>query len=250
MPDHSEVARLRDALVSVAGGYLHNPVRQSHVTCADCLTPVADFERCYTCKSHRAHYGLSDATAFLTYAVAGQKSGYMMREYKAQPAIAEHRTVVGLLLLLALCEHTICASAAAGLPVTHWAIVPSLPAKPGEHPLRSLVINHTPGQEVRVAAADGTQRPRDINPAHFTCTARLPSGSHALLIDDTWVTGGHAQSAALALRNAGTAKVSVLVVARWIKADFADNKKFIGDLASHDYDPRICPWTSGLCGSA
>jgi hypothetical protein len=135
----------------------------------------------------------------------------------------------------------------AGLPVTHWAIVPSLPAKPGEHPLRSLVINHAPKQEVHLTASAGTQRPRDIDPTHFTCTAQLPPGSHVLLIDDTWVTGGHAQSAALALRNAGAAKVSILVVARWIKEDFGDNKKFINELGSHDYDPRIRPWTSGTC---
>jgi len=68
-----------------------------------------------------------------------------------------------------------------------------------------------------------------------------------LLIDDTWTSGGHAHSAALSLRNAGAARVSVLVVARWLKEDYGNNKQFLADLAARDFDPRICPWTGGPC---
>jgi hypothetical protein len=64
---------------------------------------------------------------------------------------------------------------------------------------------------------------------------------------DTWATGGHVQSAVLALREAGAARVSVLVVARWLKEDYGDNKSFIGELADRDYDPRTCPWTGAGC---
>jgi hypothetical protein len=211
------------------------------------MTPVADYELCYTCKCQRANGGLGDAVAFLTYAVAGQESGYVMRGYKARPPVAEHRMVVGLLLFLALHEHTECAGVLAGLHVSHWAIVPSLPAKPREHPLRSLVFSHAQGTEVPLVAANSTQSPRAVNPAHFACTTPLPQRSHVVLIDDTWTSGGHAQSAVLALRGAGAVRVSVLVVARWIKEDFAGNKKFLKDLAGRDYDPDICPWTSGAC---
>jgi adenine/guanine phosphoribosyltransferase-like PRPP-binding protein len=76
---------------------------------------------------------------------------------------------------------------------------------------------------------------------------RIAPESHVLLIDDTWATGGHAQSAVLALRKAGAAQVSVLVVARWLKEDYGDNKRFIAELANRDYDPSICPWTGGQC---
>ena len=40
-----------------------------------------------------------------------------------------------------------------------------------------------------------------------------------LLIDDTWTSGGHAQSAALALRQAGATRISALIVARWLTDD-------------------------------
>jgi adenine/guanine phosphoribosyltransferase-like PRPP-binding protein len=41
-----------------------------------------------------------------------------------------------------------------------------------------------------------------------------------LLIDDTWTTGGNAQSAALALCSAGAAKVAIVVVGRHFERSF------------------------------
>jgi len=234
-------------LVAVGGGYLRNPIRVRRVTCADCMTPVEGYELCLPCKGHHARSGLADVTAFLTYAVAGRESGYVMRGYKARPPVAEHRMVVGLLLLLALEGHTKCAGTLSGRPVTHWAIVPSLPARSYEHPLRRLVIDRAPGIEVPLVAAAQVSHPRTVDPDHFTCAVRLPHGAHVLLIDDTWTTGGHAQSAVLALRKAGASRVSVLVVARWLKEDYGDNKRFIAELATRDYDPLICPWTGAAC---
>jgi predicted amidophosphoribosyltransferase len=246
MLDQEAVARLSAALVSRAGGYLRNPVRQDRITCAVCTTPVTGYERCYQCNQH-GQAGLADAVSFLTYAVAGQQSGYVMRGYKAQRPLEEHRTIVILLILLALSRHAECPGALAGTPVTHWATVPSLPAKPGEHPLHKIVGSLAIGGEATLVAAAKAQFPRDVSPQHFSTAAALSPDSHVLLIDDTWAGGGHAQSAALALRKAGAAHVSALVVARWIKEDFGDNAKFLSEVSRRDYDPGICPWTGGTC---
>ena len=245
MLDQEAVARLGAALVSRAGGYLRNPVREDRVTCAVCATPVDGYERCFQC-SH-GHSGLADAVAFSTNAVAGHQSGYVMRGYKARPPLEEHRTIVTLLILLALSIHAECPGRLAGAPVTHWATVPSLPAKPGEHPLHEIVSNLAAGSEAPLGAAAKAQFHLDVNAQHFSTSVRLPPDSHVLLIDDTWVRGGRAQSAALALRTAGAAHVSALVVARWIKEDFSDNAKFLSRLSSRDYDPGICPWTGSDC---
>ena len=188
------VARLSAALVATAGGYLRNPVRQDLVTCAVCATPVAGFRLCYQCQRRRGRTGLADATGFLTYAVAGQQSGYVMQGYKARPPVPEHQEIVTLLVLLGLARHAGCAGRRSG-PVTHWATVPSLPAQPGEHPLHSIVGRLAPGQEAALSAADDVGYPRDLDPGHFR-SARLPAGAHVLLVDDTWARGGHAQSAA------------------------------------------------------
>ncbi|MCW2908037.1 MAG: hypothetical protein JWL68_2826 [Actinomycetia bacterium] len=251
MADPDLVARLSAALVASAGGYLRNPVRRELVTCAVCATPVAGFRLCYQCQRRRGRTGLADATGFLAYAVAGQQSGYVMQGYKARPPVPEHRAIVTLLVLLGLARHAPCvknagASGEAPVPVTHWATVPSLPAQPGEHPLHAIVSRLAPGCEVTLAAADEVDYPRDLDAGHFRAPP-LPAGAHALLVDDTWARGGHAQSAVLALRAAGAARVSVLVAARWINADFGGNAAFIRGLADRDYDPAICPWTGAAC---
>jgi hypothetical protein len=245
--DRETAARLSAALVSRAGGYLRNPVRQDGTTCAVCTTPTPGYKYCIQCNNHRVHAGLADNTAFLTYAVAGDQSGYVMRGYKASNPVDEHVAIVAMLILPGLSMHLRCAGALKATPVTVWATVPSLPAKPGEHPLHRILVNSSPGPEVKLIAATKAQNPREVNPKHFTSSDQLVQGSHVLLIDDTWTSGGHAQSAVLALRQAGATYVSVLEVARWIRTDFGDNAKFLRGISGRDYDPRICPWTGGDC---
>lgn len=246
MLDQETLTRLSALLVSRAGGYLRNPVRRDRVTCAICATPVAGYERCYRCMTQE-RAGDADAVAFLTYAVSGQQSGYLMRGYKAPSPVEEHRTVVTLLCLVGLSAHERCPAVLGGMAITHWATVPSLPAKPGAHPLRAMVSRAVPGREVPLVAAAAAADPREVNPDHFSAAIRMPPGSHVLLMDDTWAGGGHAQSAALSLRNAGAQRVSVLVVARWMKESYAGNAEFLRSIAARDYDPRICPWTGGTC---
>jgi hypothetical protein len=260
MADPEVVARLSAALVAGAGGYLRNTVRQELITCAVCATPVTGFRLCYQCQRRRGRAGLADATGFLTYAAAGRQSGYVMQGYKARPPVPEHRTIVSLLVLLGLAWHAGCAADAgsaedagsagaagpASVPVTHWATVPSLPARTGEHPLHGIVCRLAPGHEAALTAADEVDYPRGLDPRHFRA-APLPPGAHVLLADDTWARGGHAQSAVLALRAAGAARVSVLVAARWINEDFGNNAAFLRGLADRDYDPAICPWTGAAC---
>lgn len=182
MLDSQVERRLRAALITKAGGYLRNPMRRDGVTCAVCTTPVdGRYRHCYPCNQYRAHHGIADMVAPITYAIAGQQSGYVMRGYV----------------------------------------------------------------EVRLTAAAQTSDARALDANHFGTGVKLPADSHVLLLDDTWTKGGHAQSAALALRRAGAGKVSVLVAARWIRRDFAGNARFLDGLP--DYDPDICPWTGGVC---
>ena len=260
MADPEAVARLSAALVARAGGYLRNTVRQELITCAVCATPVTGFRLCYQCQRRRGRAGLADATGFLAYAVAGHQSGYVMQGYKARPPVPEHRTIVALLVLLGMARHAGCAEYAGGSggpggqvtprPVTHWTTVPSLPAQPGEHPLHAIVSRLAPGREAVLAAAEDVDYARDLDPRHFRAAVPLPAGAHVLLVDDTWARGGHAQSAVLALRAAGAARVSVLVAARWINEAYGGNAAFIRGLAGRDYDPAICPWTGAACPPA
>lgn len=112
-----------------------------------------------------------------------------MRTYKAERPVAEHRLVVRMLLALALTQHSGCVARLARIPVTHWCVVPSLPAKERRHPLRELVAEHVLGQEISLISAQDTSNARALNAEHFTCAQKLLATSHVLLVDDTWVTG-------------------------------------------------------------
>jgi hypothetical protein len=243
------IGLLRSALDAKASGYLHNPVRRELVTCAVCAEPAPGRLVCSRCDRLRRQFadGLADATAFLTYAIPGRQSGYVMRGYKARPPIGEHRTIVALLAVLGLTQHGSCAGRLAAAPITHWAAVPSLPAQPGEHPLRPIVRTLAPGAELPMQAAGSVLNPRQVDAQHFRAAAEVPPGSHVLIIDDTWVGGGHAQSAVLAARRAGAAHVSVLVIARWLNDDYGSNASLLASLTNRAYDPDLCPWTGTSC---
>jgi hypothetical protein len=244
--------QLRAVLVRQAGGYLRNVVREDQLTCAVCSTPCPGYTYCLRCAAHRREgEDLADQVACLTYAVAGQQAGYVMRGYKAAPPVEEHRNVVALTAILGLGLHAECAGRRLGAQVTHWATIPSLPARDGAHPLRALVAQVAPGQEVTLTAAAATQDARAINADHFVADAVL-DGGHLLLIDDTWASGGHAQSAVLAGRRAGAMHVSVLAVARWIDPGwqiptYETSAGFVRVRCTGDYDPSVCPWTGGAC---
>lgn len=241
------VERLKQVLASKAGGYLRNPVREPRVTCAVCATPVAGYSHCYRCNDHRQTSGTADLVAPLTYAIAGRQSGYVMRGYKAQPPVAEHRAIMAMLMIVGIADHADCAARILDAELSHWAVVPSLPAKAGPHPLRELVAGAAGGAEVTLTAHKSPKDPRALSASHFRTDDVLPPGSHVLLMDDTWTGGGHVQSAALALRAAGAECVSVLVAARWLREEYGDNSEFIRDRCSGDYDPGRCPWTGSDC---
>ena len=76
------------------------------------------------------------------------------------------------------------------------------------------------------------------------------AGKHIVVLEDTWVQGGHAQSAAAALLLAGALEVTIVVVARRIRTDFqrslmeASLQRILTD---REYSLDICPVTGGDC---
>ena len=73
------------------------------------------------------------------------------------------------------------------------------------------------------------------------------AGKHVLVVDDTWVSGGKSQSAAIALKDAGADAVTILCVARWLSYDYDDDhRRMIKELTA-PYDATMCPVTGGSC---
>lgn len=95
----------------------------------------------------------------------------------------------------------------------------------------------------QLAANKTVQERRNFNPAYYELQTAVPPGVHVMIVDDTYTSGGHAQSVAMALKEAEAGKVSILTVARWLDIDKESVKQFYKDhIRSSPYDPTICPW--------
>jgi len=107
----------------------------------------------------------------------------------------------------------------AGMPTPGCAcMVPSGRGRPGSHPLEALVRGRLSLPWVPLLARQGADAwGRVLDPGRF-CAPRPLTGQAVLLLDDTWASGGTAQSAAVALKRAGAQSVAVVVVGRHLPA--------------------------------
>jgi hypothetical protein len=192
--------------------------------CALCRGPVrGGHGRCFHCNLHAesAPDLLADAVTPIAYA---RKGGPLARDlwvYKsALPQARQAATRLLTLLLVYLHDHGRQAWRPAGpAGPTHACVVPSGRGRPGPHPLKALVSGY-----LRLPWARLDQRPgadawgRCLDPERFRAPPSL-AGARVLLLDDTWVSGAAAQSAAVALKRAGCRSVATLVLGRHVAAD-------------------------------
>lgn len=105
-----------------------------------------------------------------------------------------------------------------------------------------------PSTRVDLALAGAPSSDREVRADRFV--VRQPAavaGRHVLLLEDTWVTGASAQSAAVALKRTGAAAVTTVCLARWLREDTQkpDCKAFFASLED-PYDPLNCPVNGGV----
>jgi predicted amidophosphoribosyltransferase len=153
--------------------------------------------------------------------------------YKESPVGEARRrfaAVVSALFEGFLASHARCVARAAGGPPAFALPVPSS-ARPGGSPLhrveglaaavcdRAGVAHWSPHLLVRSRAPVGHMRP-DARAFEVPAPFRPDvAGRRALLLDDTYVSGSRAQSAAAALRRAGAASVVIVVLGRVLRPD-------------------------------
>jgi hypothetical protein len=113
------------------------------------------------------------------------------------------------------------------------AVVPSGCGRPGAHPLLRLISPYLRLPLARLDMRPGEQG-RDLNADRFQ--AAVPVGARVLLLDDSWVSGASAQSAAVSLKRAGAAKVAVVVLGRHLNP--AEPRA--SALAARPYDVAAC----------
>ena len=261
MPDQESGTSTRgwadfDALfVREYGSFLHNVRPGQPGTCTVCSTPVADeYSRCMACDRTglpRARIGrsaeLADRVAFLTYAVERGQAYSVLRGYKLPSPPEQYWTSAATWVVWFLGRHAACAHQLAGATAAWtWATVPSARSgRLGEHPLHHIVkqVWGPSHPEARLSLAEGAVgQARGYDPSRYKSDAVRP-GSHVILVDDAWTTGANVQSAATALKAAGAAQVSAMVLGRLLRDDWEPTRRFIanGGLRS-PFDPHACPW--------
>jgi hypothetical protein len=192
----------------------------TRLACRTCRGPVRPgFARCYHCAVAGRQAGglLADAVAPVGYAVKGGELAADLWRYKSggEGAGAAGERLRSMLSRY-LREHGSRVWRAAGMPgdPALAAVVPSGQGRPGAHPLldivRSCVDLPVAGLSVRPG---GTPRGRGVIAGWLRADTPVAQAD-VLLVDDTWVSGGSAQSAAAALKLAGATRVAIVVLGR------------------------------------
>lgn len=250
---------LRRALYERIGAIFANTLRgPGH--CDVCTAPTAA-PLCDGCRDHRTLHGtaLADLVVPLAY-VCGwmsppHQSAHHVRRYKhlTQPS-AGCANDLRLMVHAATLLHAECVAKAVGSAWDTVTFVPSA-ARPGPtHPAvalaRSVAGYHlkdrlllTVGPEI---GAPPTRRPMSTRFVVDPGSRPVVEDRHVLVVDDTWVSGGKAQSAALALKAAGARAVTVLCVGRWLDWRWAEHKALIQRLDQR-YDAFRCPCPGAAC---
>ncbi|MEV0275064.1 hypothetical protein AB0I22_01570 [Streptomyces sp. NPDC050610] len=231
------------------------PVRAARGICAVCAGPLADGGAlCSACAAHRRQAQelgaeTADRAVFVAYSVAGSQSDWDMHRYKAAspgPANPSWMRTAGLAAHFGV-MHRACLDAGRFGPVDAFAVVPSLGGRPTPHPLETLaayLLPRLPAVALSAAAGDrGDSDQRRVFQHDFFAVSdhEAVCGRHIVLVDDTWVTGSHLQSAAAALRQAGAVRVTGLILARRLRPDWGTNADFISERLVRPYDVAVCP---------
>ncbi len=233
------VAELSDPLANV----MLSPAAMPGRICATCTTPIANaYTRCYACSQQPDHLA---AVLPVAYSVGGEQYHLALRHYKdgRTPALRNRLTVqLAAVLWRFLLRHEAHLAEAAGVERFDRVItVPShAPQRDEDRPgLRRLVgelCGPTRDRYERLLRATGSgTSQRRIERDRYAAVGRLGSDA-IMLIDDTWTTGSRAQSAALALADAGAGAVALVVLGRHVNREFADNDRRLRTL------PRPFEW--------
>ena len=165
----------------------------------------------------------------IRYAVRGGPLAEDLRRYKSERATAAEAARAGArlreLLAAFLAEHGRPVWEAAGMTggPEAVAVVPSGQGRAGAHPLVRLVRSCVELPLVPLAVATPEAHSRGVNPRWVRVADRADGGvvpaadgADVLVVDDTWVSGGSAQSAAAALKLAGAGRVAIVVLGRHV----------------------------------
>lgn len=223
--------------------------------CSRCWAFVdPEYDRCYKCAFQPDNL---DVMVPVTYSEHLGQVHLALRSYKdgESSGIRRYAAVrIAAILWRFLTQHEACL--AQGAATERFDLVTLVPSSNPERDKHSALaelanwIEPIKPRLRRVLEPTGEVQGREFDARRFRATAKL-SGRSVLLVDDTWATGGHAQSAAHALAAAGAQKVALVVVGRHIRRDFepvqgsGQNCGNLLDALPEDFDWATCAVHAG-----
>jgi hypothetical protein len=179
---------------------------------------------------------LADVVAPAGYAVRGGALAGDLYQYKsdrADPTAAAAATVrLARSLSGFLAERGPAIWQEAGMPAgpAAAAVVPSGRGRQGAHPLAGLVRSCTGLPLVRLTVQPAEEHARGVNGGWVRVGSQV-TGADVLVVDDTWVSGGSAQSVAVALKRSGARRVAIVVLGRHLNPADPRTEKFLAALS-------------------
>ena len=154
----------------------------------------------------------------MAYAVKGSPLARDLWLYKAgRPGSGVAGSRLLLLLLAFLHDHGSRVWRQAGMArPSHACVVPSGRGRAGPHPLQVLAAPYLALPWVSMRPRPGGDPwARSLDADRFRAGPEA-TGAEVLLLDDTWASGASAQSAAVALKQAGARTVAAVVIGRHV----------------------------------
>ena len=176
---------------------------------------------------------LADAVAPIGLAVRGEPLAEDLRRYKSDRAAGAPEAAGRLRELLAAFLRdegdALWREAGMNSGPSAVAVVPSGQGRLGPHPLVGIVRSCLDLPLIRLSIAPEVMHIRGVDADWLRVTGSV-AGADVLVLDDTWVSGGSAQSAAAALKLAGARRVAIVVLGRHVNPATPSSARFLAAL--------------------
>ncbi|MFF7313798.1 hypothetical protein [Streptomyces sp. NPDC008137] len=190
----------------------------------------------------------------MSLALKSEQYANELWRYKNAPGAQQQHFRMGLAAVLwrFLALHEGCITAHCAVP--GFDTVTTVPSTSGRetHPLRTMVadmVGATRGRhrDLLVPAPNAVDLGRVASLSRYSSSALW--GENILLVDDTWTTGNHAQSAAAALKAAGAGSVAIVVLGRHLNLTYGDTATLVEQARLRSFSWDVCglrPWEHSL----
>ena len=219
------------------------------VTCWRAVDPGYRF--CYPCQvAHDGYRGrLAEVVVPVALAVKRQQLAHELWHYKYDPDQRVRQTLeirLAAVLWRFLRQHEPHVAAAVGVP--RFDVVTTVPGtrpRDDDHPLVRIVGTHVGQTRDRYQpllglGPDASVEGRAVLVNRYRAAQAMAGHPAVLLVDDTWTTGGHAQSAAIALHEAGAASVAVVVLGRHFDRNFGSGETYYQQAKARTFSWYTC----------